>query len=235
MIRQALIASVAVQVVLPGIAGADEIKATGAQILRITPHTIPLSFEDRMTLRRAKHTHFGTDEGSAGLDVTFMSVSSNQKGNDPFADNRRLHARWVSLDVWHDFIPTVAFGFAASAQRTSRRDVQSPIFSRKSHATSLALEANLRFTRDSVLQGGWYNNRGWGGRAANDDAIRIANGDPASENGMRVSLRMPWINGLAPNGRASWDLSAADRMRIVGLNQPAKHDTVATLRISAPF
>ncbi|MCT2401273.1 hypothetical protein [Novosphingobium mangrovi (ex Huang et al. 2023)] len=229
--RRCLIMGGLVLQAAPLAAHGESIKALGANAVQFMPATLEWSATDRTTVERAKSKDLATDNGDAGWGLEALSLRSRRESTEPIGATRmKMHVREVKIEGWHSLGPDTVFTLRAFAGTTSRRDRESPVSWRKTHAGNVGIEAVLEHASGWQIRGGWFAQGGWGGRSLEQDVVRMANGEPAAARGARVALQMPPEEG--------WPMMSIEAMsgaKALASGAPLVHRAEIALRLATSF
>ncbi|MCJ2179881.1 hypothetical protein [Novosphingobium album (ex Hu et al. 2023)] len=216
---------------VPYVAHAAETKAVQGNAVLLMPATLEWSMSDRTAVDRAKSRDLVTDNDDAGLGVEFLSLRSNLATSAALGPDRmKMHVRELRIGGWHDLGMDAVLRIHALAGVTSRFDRDSPVSTRKTRSSNMAVEAAVEYAGGWQLRGGWFAQGGWGGHSLAGDAARMANGEPAAARGMRLALQMPSLSG----GPAV-SIEAVTGTKGVSGGMPLAHRGEIALKLAAAF
>lgn len=230
MRRRLIVCGLALQG-MPFAAHAAETKALRANAALLMPATLEWSMSDRTSVDHAKSKDLVTDDDDAGLGVEFLSLRSNLMSGAMLGPERmKMHVRELRIGGWHDLGADAVLRFHALAGMTSRFDRESPVSTRKTRSSNVALEAAVENAGGWQLRGGWFAQGGWGGHSLAGDAARMANGEPAAAKGVRFALQMP----SAKDGPAV-SIEAVSGTKAIAGGEPLAHRGEISLKLATAF
>lgn len=222
---------------LPTCGHAEVKRTTGAAAARRMPGNIPWSVSDRAVVDRAKDKTRSYGDAEAGIHASYLALGSRSADMVPFGEPRmKLHVRQATASAWHDLGSGLVVKLRGFAGITTRVDHESPIFVRHTKTTTAGFEAALANAGEWQLSGELYSAGGWGGHSMQDDAMRIANGEPAAAHGVSVALTLPI--GPSPSGNsnaASVRLEASSGKGGAVPGAPAQRIRQVALKLAAAF